>query len=363
MSKKVPPIVQIGAWTLSLIVFIVGFWHTYLGLKEMKPFGSEWGGLAIAGIVLLLLLITYWFAVNGNKAALVFYLFCGFIFFICNLNYFYPAYMARTLVQNEAGALSDTLQKYTNGSSSMQSSENSQAVKEYLNLTSLKGQIVTEIENKGYGPNAKQLTDKFNSILSKYSVTPINVSAAVGSVTTNAADAQRQKEQIEPLFAQAMNSLMLQGVLKVFDPSLFQIGLDSLKNLQKKYTGILNAIKADNKTEYKLDSIKINPNVQSIVNFVGDLNTTIDKINKGNNKEKAVLTRLDEDTHPRADKLGMIKYTMLSIKERISEIDTWAIIFLCLFIDLIVPLAIYLLLRKKENDEFDEVRVTSPDTF
>lgn len=363
MSKKIPPIVQIGAWTLSLIVFIVGFWHTHLGLKEMKPFGSEWGGLAIAGIVLLLLLITYWFAVNGNKTALIFYIFCGFIFFICNLNYFYPAYMARPLVQNEAGALSDTLQKYTNGSSSMQSSENSQAVKEFLNLTSLKGQIVTEIENKGYGPNAKQLTDEFNSILSKYSVTPINVSSAVGSVTNDAAEAQRQKAQIEPLFAQAMNSLMLQGVLQVFDPSLFQIGLDSLKNLQEKYTGILNAIKADNKTEYKLDSIKANPNVQSIVNFVGELNTAIDKINKGNNKEKAVLNRLDEDAHPRADKLGMIKYTMLSIKERISEIDTWAIIFLCLFIDLVVPLAIYLLLRKKENEEADVVRKTSPDTF
>ena len=43
-AKKTPPIVQAGAWLLSLIVFTVGFWHTHLGLKEMRPFGSEWKG-------------------------------------------------------------------------------------------------------------------------------------------------------------------------------------------------------------------------------------------------------------------------------------------------------------------------------
>jgi hypothetical protein len=51
----------------------------------------------------------------------------------------------------------------------------------------------------------------------------------------------------------------------------------------------------------------------------------------------------------------MIKYTILSIKERIREIDTWAIIILCLFIDLLVPLAIYLLLRKKDEDDGERI--------
>jgi hypothetical protein len=350
-TKKVPPIVQIGAWLLSLIVFAVGFWHTHLGLKEMKPFGSEWGGLAIAGIVLLLILITYWFAVNGNRLALVFYIMCGLIFFVCNLNYFYPSYMARTLIQNESSSLNDTLQKYSNGTSSLQGADSDAAVSDYLKLLDIKKQIITEIPRKGYGPNARKLTETFNNISNKYSMAPISISSAVGFVTSNEALAELQKQDIEPLFDGILNSMMLKGILKVATPELFSEGAFELVTLRNEYTPKLEYIMSDNITEYPLDSIKKNKNVAEIVSFVGKLNTSIDKINKGNNKDKPILTRLDEDVHPRADKLGMIKFTLVSIKERIKEIDTWAIIILCLFIDLIVPLAIYLLLKKDENEE------------
>ena len=44
---------------------------------------------------------------------------------------------------------------------------------------------------------------------------------------------------------------------------------------------------------------------------------------------------------------------MNSIKKRISETDTLGIILVCLFIDLLVPLAIYLLLKKDEEEEED----------
>ena len=350
-TKKIPPIVQIGAWLLALFVFAVGFWHTHLGLKEMKPFGSEWGGLVIASIVLLLLLITYWFAVNGRKMALVFYILCGVIFFVCNLNYFYPSYMARTLIQNEASALNDTLQKYTNGSSSLQNADEDASVSDYLKLSSIKNQIVTEIANKGFGPNARKLTEDFNGLSNKYSAAPVSISMAVGTVTNDTAEARRQKEQIEPLFDEVLGSLMLKGILKVAAPELFSEGTSELSSIRDEYTPKLESIMADNITEYPIDSIRKNSNVTDIVTLVGKLNTAIDKINKGNNKERPILNRLNEDIHPRADKLGMIKYTLLSIKERIKEIDTWAIIILCLFIDLVVPLAIYLLLRKKGDEE------------
>jgi hypothetical protein len=350
-TKKIPPIVQIGAWVLALFVFAVGFWHTHLGLKEMKPFGSEWGGLVIAGIVLMLLLITYWFAVNGRKMALVFYILCGVIFFVCNLNYFYPSYMARTLIQNEASALNDTLQKYTNGSSSLQNAGSDIAVSDYLKLSSIKKQILTEVPNRGYGPNARKLTADFNNLSNKYSSAPISISSAVGFVTSNELEAKRQKEQIEPLFDDVLNSMMLKGILKVASPELFSEGTSELGSLRDEYTPKLEKIMADNISEYPLDSIKKNQNVSEIVFLVGKLNTSIDKINKGNNKDRPILNRLDENVHPRADKLGMIKYTLLSIKERIKEIDTWAIIILCLFIDLVVPLALYLLLRKKGDEQ------------
>ena len=84
-EKPIPGLVKYGAWLLSLIVFVVGFWHTHLGLKEMRPFGTEYGSIAIAMIILLLLLLTYYFAINGSKIALVFYVFCGLFFFTFNI--------------------------------------------------------------------------------------------------------------------------------------------------------------------------------------------------------------------------------------------------------------------------------------
>ena len=94
MTKKVkiPPGVTNGAWLLSFIVFVVGFWHTHLGLKQMNVFGSEYGSLAVALIVLLLLLITYWYAVNGKKEALYFYIMCGFVFFV-SLFWGFPSFL------------------------------------------------------------------------------------------------------------------------------------------------------------------------------------------------------------------------------------------------------------------------------
>lgn len=136
-----------------------------------------------------------------------------------------------------------------------------------------------------------------------------------------------------------------------------------LEELKTNYKEKLINISADNQIDYKLDSIKKYENVITIVNFVNALNGSIDQINKGNNAEKPLLYRLDNDTHPRADKLGMIKFTLISIKERINEIDTWAIIILCLFIDLIVPLAIYLLLRKKDDEDDQIIKKTRPDFF
>jgi hypothetical protein len=308
-------------------------------------------------------LITYWFAINGKKMALIFYILCGIVFFVCNLNYFYPSYMARNLIQNEASALNDTLQKYANGTSVLQGQVTTEAFADLMYLNNLKSDIIAEISAQGFGPNARAKTAEFNSKSSKYKLAPIDVSSAMGHVTNSQEDMDKQRQEIEPLFENRINTMVISfGSKIVFDPTGFIKGVNQMDELQTEYTDSLNQIKTDNQSEYKLDSIKTNQNVQTIGNFVGKLNTIVDLINQSRDKNTPLLNRLNEDTHPRADKLGMIKYTMISIKERIREIDTWAIILLCLFIDLIVPLAIYLLLRKK-GDEAPPTPRTKPTSF
>lgn len=338
-NKKIPPIVQIAAWLLSLIVFAVGFWHTHLGIKEMRPFDSEYGSIAIAGIVLLLLLITYWFAVNGRKMALIFYVICGLFFFICNLNYFYPAYMGRTLIKEEASALKDTIDSYSkiNTFSNTAYAKNDK-LSEYQN------EIKTQIENDGgFGEVARKYLNKFNAIAGTQIDPPnnLNLSEEQKSNFLKRLDEETKKWQIR----NAGDGLA--------DAASLVEGKMELESLRKTVFPLLEKICLDDEI-FVLDSIKYHPKVILIKKTVQRINSAVIKMNKGNKKE--ILKELDKKKYPRADKLGEIQNTFITIGERINQISTWAILILCLFIDLLVPLAIYLLL-KKDEDEVEDTRL------
>ena len=347
-TKKIPPIIQTGAWLLSLIVFAVGFWHTHLGMKEMRPFGSENGSIAIAGIILLLLLITYWYAINGKKLALVFYIICGLFFFVFNLNYFYPAYMARELVKEEAIALNDTLQKFTGMSSKAVTQGSESTIKR---LYTLKALVLYEIKKDGgLGPDAKGYLSEINEITKL----PIKLNGSLGN-------SQSKREDIATSYSNlidnSINYYTLNNIKKVSGESNSQLVVDGMNELtaaQKKYTEPLKKIIEDDH-EIPLDALitlrqkgKNHPQIQTLQNLVTDLDNATKKINEGSKKNIYPILKEAETRN-----LGRIKHTFYSVKKRISETDTKGIILICLFIDLLVPLAIYLLLKKDENEEED----------
>jgi hypothetical protein len=346
MNTKTPPIVQLGAWLLSLFVFAVGFWHTHLGLKEMKPFNSELGGLVVAGIVLLLLLITYWFAVNGKSIALVFYILCGCVFFVCNLNYFYPSYMARTLIKEEAAAIKDTINNY--GSVNPLKSE---VYEEYLRLMDLRNDIVKQIrENGGQGVIALSQLKKFNQVAGS-EITQFNTQILSESQISTL---ERQMDDAIDQFKLKKSGLGITKIMYVLD------GWEVLDSLRTYVVPQLEEIAADD-SPILLDSIKTHPHVQLIDKTVQKLNSAVISYNKGS--DTTLLKELHKDHHPRAKQLGRIQNTFITIGERVDQISTWAIILLCLFIDLIVPLALYLLLRKKEDSLQNKVLLGGPTNF
>lgn len=347
-TKKVPPIVQIGAWLLSFIVFAVGFWHTHLGMKEMRPFGSEYGSIAIAGIILLLLLITYWYAINGNKLALIFYVICGLFFFVFNLNYFYPAYMARELVKEEAIALNDTLQKFT-GMSTKGVSEGSVPTLE--KLYNLKVRVLFEIrKDGGLGPDAKSYLAEINLLTGD----PIKLNGALGST-------QSKREEIAKSYSElidkSINYYILNNIKKVSgeaNSGLIYKGMSELSSAQKKYTEPLKKIIEDDR-EIPLEALinlrqkgKNHPQIQALQNLVTDIDNATKKINEGSKKNIYPVLKEAETRN-----LGRVKHTFNSVGKRIKQTDTIGIIVICLFIDLLVPLAIYMLLKKDENQEED----------
>lgn len=348
-QKETPFFITLGSWLLSFFVFAVGFWHTHLGLKDLRPFNSEYGSIIISAIVLLALLLSYWYAVNGKKNALILYLLCSLFFFLFNLNYFYPSYLSRQLVKEEAISLNDTLQKYSGKSSSYFKSE---TLSQLSDLYDLKSKVLFEIKKDGgLGPDAKDYLSRINAITSSAGgqTEPIKLNGSLGSN-------QFEREQISLNYDTLINSQIQNFVIKkmannrVGNPVLIYEGTRELNALKDKYTDSLKIIITDDR-EIILDSLitlrqggKNLSQIQTLQNLVTDIDNATKKINEGY-KEQIYPVLKEASTR----NLGRIAHTLKSIKQRTLQTDTLIILLLCLFIDLIVPLGMYFLLQKSSN--------------
>jgi hypothetical protein len=351
INKTTLPIVQIGLWLVILLVFAIGFWHTHLGLKEMKPFGAEWGSLAIAGILLLPILITYWYAVNGKKMALIFYVFYGIFFFVCNLNYFYPAYIARQIVKEEAIALNDTLQNYANQAKSLQNHEGfgnkTKELLDYENLKIYKAKVVTEIKSIqfGWGTEASKAFNGFNEISREYGF-PVEKFSNAGNMTQQQLSATYEK-YLESTIQKVLET-MISNVLLISKGSnalSFIKGVAELDTLQKNYATVLGDSIIPDNSEINLEDVKTHPQIIILHELATGINDATSKINSATKSDSFKFQTVEE---PQSRNLGRIAFTFQSIKDRNTKVETWVIIFLCLFVNLILPLTIYPLLLKKE---------------
>jgi hypothetical protein len=101
----------------------------------------------------------------------------------------------------------------------------------------------------------------------------------------------------------------------------------------------------------KLDElVKLN---DEMANAVNKLNITYKENGKNEVVKMKELNKGDkaELLVPKSKEMGKFNHTMDSIGKRIGKLDTWGILILVLFIDFIVPLGIYLLIRKKDGEE------------
>ncbi|NVO11913.1 MAG: hypothetical protein HXX16_18290 [Bacteroidales bacterium] len=335
-KTKIPLIVHFAVLMLSLIAFAVGFWHTHLGLKEMRPFESDYGSILIASIILLLLLISYFFAIAGKGVALLIYLICACFFIVFNLNFFYPSYLGRQLVKEEAIRLNDTLQRFSNRVKLIDKSN----IADVSELHSLQEKIYDEIKRQsGFGPRATDYLNQFNAI------TGGNLKANIRIGVT-----QEEREEIAAAYNKLLEKEIENYVVKQMATGntenankLYQ-GVVALDTINKFYSPILKEIIADD-NRVQLESVKTHPQINHLQRLITSLDDATIKINEASNKQ--IFPKLNE---AKTRNLGRIAHTLNSIMERINHIDTWAMILLCLFIDLLVPLAIYILIRKKADD-------------
>jgi len=266
--------------------------------------------------------------------------------------------LARQLVKEEATSLYDTIQNYSNTAQAFLKSkgygkDGHQEHDDFAKLQKLKALIVDEIKGMGgEGPSARRYINEFNKIITNYN----------GQIVTFSGNTSNEK--LAEFYNRGLNdqiNWLLESIAgkggNLADASNFLWGVHQLDTLQKKYTPILkDSIIPDNST-IALADVKTNKQIKTLQKLISGINEATSKINKSSNKE--IFKQLEE---AQCRNLGTIAHTFKSVKERLNKVDTWAILILCLFIDLVVPLAIYLLLRKKD-DEPEVSKAKGPTSF
>jgi hypothetical protein len=213
-------------------------------------------------------------------------------------------------------------------------------------LEQLKSSIISEvIEQDGMGPNALSYLANFNRI------TNSNIDAL--NNIGNAEDRIKWLNRWTPKMDEAINTFVLtkylQSDLSKLDIIRSKNAMDSLKY---KFSPAFQHIARDNSKIPINDSIIENhPQIDTLKMFVIGIDTISSKVNKALGKNKSVLQVFNSDeaekrnNYPKIQNLGQFDHTIESIGKRIKRTDTWGVLILVFFIDFIVPLAMFFMIR------------------
>lgn len=332
-------------WIATLGCFIFGYYNTHLGLRTFNAFGSGNGSWFLAAIPLVMVVGGYVASVKGTKWMLALYLTGEIIFFVFNLTYLYPNYLGRTLVKEEATALKDSLNLYKN------KIENKVVVTgdELRNFNALQKatvDLLAEIKTyEGFGVRARRQLDTINRI-AKTNIPP---EPRIGNT-------QEERDEIYERWKKVTDDVL----------ETYTIGLLDDKNAIKWIQ-----IRKDIGVIYN----EHNPKLEIIINDNSDIDISHEAIE--NNSQigelKILTTKLDEvagDVNsiapntfiniagtgtikfPKTQDLGTFHHTLISVKERIGKLDTWGVIIICFFFDLLGPFLFYFYLRKDDSEDY-----------
>jgi hypothetical protein len=361
MKKTVPNYIKILGWIISFSAFTLGFWHTHLGLREFRALSSNYGSIVIALIIVLVLIVAYNRAINGVRSGMYFYLLCALFMFIFNLNSFYPSYLGRKLIKEEAIHLNDTLQSYNAKLTGMMAETYSDIFRdiEYLNQT--KNSVLQEImERGGFGTEATKRLNEFNAKAG-------TVISPDRDIKSTMPERENRRDYFESEMNAAIDNYIVKAATKT-DKNAIQIYTASKKmdSLTKEYSPRLELIIKDNSRIDKIDSIRFFPEVITLSELVTNIDNIGKEVSTATTNKLTFPKLRNEEAQvplPKTQELGRLAHTLNSAWERIGKLDTWGIIILCLFIDFVVPLAIFFLIRSDLSDAPNTPRIKGPKTF
>lgn len=334
-------------WLAALGCFAFGYYNTVMGLRMFDAFGSSAGSWFLAMIPLVMVFGGYFAAVQGRRKWLYLYLAGEILFFVFNLTYLYPHYLGRTLVNEEAKVLKDRVDMMPSELDAIAIND-AQALVKLQRLREFQTNLLTEIkERNGFGEYATQQLKNFNELAG----TQYTPERHVGNTPEERqAFYDRWKKNTDEGIKNFI--VRLNGDDKAAE-KLVNAKYE-LDDLVYEYGPKLDLILEENsKVSITREDVNNNPQIK----LMKELTTKLDKVANNVNSVREdsfepLVSGKETIAFPKTQKLGTFEHTLISVKERLSKLDTWGVIIVCFFFDLLGPFLFYFYIRKDDEDEY-----------
>lgn len=346
-GEKKSTLLVVIFWMSAIGCFIFGYYNTVKGLSTFDAFGSSAGSWFLAVIPLVMVFGGYLASVQGKKGMLALYLAGEILFFVFNLTYLYPQYLGRTLITEEAKALKDSISTYNgrfeNDKIVISSDPTLKTLKE--RQANLKTEI---IDREGFGDRAKYEVEQFN----KLAHTTYTPSRRLGLTKE-----ERQKlwEEWEEKTNEGIRNYIIyymngdkRSAIKLLDCKA------DLTQIDNDYSPKLDSIIGDNSdVSIEHNAVANNPQIALLKELTLKLDKVANDVNsvmEYNPPFSKIVSGDETIAFPKTQKLGTFEHTVISVKERINKLDTWGVIIICLFFDLLGPFLFYFYLRSDKSE-------------
>lgn len=307
-------------WLISSVAFAIGFWQTATGLSAYNVFGHEYGRFIFSGLISALIVVTYQFAVKGRSSMLVAFLFLASINFIYNFNSMYSSSMSDGLLRED--------------------------------LISRRNELSLLIENAKTAFENDQRAKIQNVAMEK--VRALQAEIAEGGLHKQALKLIEELEVFIEMKPGELPRLNAEHSDKYYD--LVKKHLEShrfmLVPLSKEYNIIHGAEDRQRALFDTIDKLLANnvltlQEVSSTIQESAKLYSDVCIKSKELSKELSSEVSCDKSHLPIASDLGKVTHTFSLAKQRLDEFNTWTTIGMCLAVDFITPLIMYLALKPK----------------
>ncbi|MDR1383774.1 MAG: tetraspanin family protein [Planctomycetaceae bacterium] len=346
-------------WLSTLGCFAFGYYNTVEAFRTYGAFGIDnpVGNWFIALIPLVMVFGGYLASVQGRRKMLYLYLAGEIIFFAANLTYLYPQKLGRILVNEEAQMLKDSVTVYQGKLDKIANKGDSYSLAKLQRLREFQSNLLTEIKDRnGFGQYATEQLKHYNE-LAGTSYTPERY---VGKTPE---ERQKYYDDWKKKTDEGIKNFIVQ--LNGNDKSAEKIvtAKYEMDVIAFEYNPKLEII-LDDKSKVILseDAIANNSQIALLEDLAGKLDKVALDVNSV--KQPAPFNKIIDMekgiSFPKTKKLGDMDFAFISAIDRINKLDTWIVIILCFFFDLLGPFLFYFYLRNEE-DEFDSAGVDNWD--